>query len=72
MLCILEGQQFYAKLSKCDFGLTEILYLWHIIGTDGVRVHEEKIRAILDWLEPKNVNDLRGFVGIYSYYRKFV
>ena len=72
VLCILEEQQFYAKLSKCEFGLTEMLYLGHIIGVDGVRVHEEKIRAIRDWPELKNVTELRGFVGICTYYRKFV
>ena len=72
VLRILQEQQFYAKLSKCEFGLTEMLYLGHIIGVDGVRVHEEKIRAIKDWLEPRNVTKLRGFIGIYTYYRKFV
>eukprot|EP00253_Pinus_taeda_P024182 PITA_24182 len=49
-----------------------MLYLGHIIGVDGVRVHEEKIRAIRDWLEPRNVTELRGFIGICTYYRKFV
>ena len=58
MLRILEAQQFYAKLSKCEFGLTEMLYLGHIIGVDGVRVHEEKIRAIIEWPEPRNVTEL--------------
>ena len=72
MLRILEEQQFYAKLSKCEFGLTEMLYLGHIIGVDGVRVHEEKIRAIRDWPEPRNVTELRGFIGIFTYYRKFI
>ena len=49
-----------------------MFYLGHIIGVDGVRVHEEKICAIRDWPEPKNVTELRGFVGICTYYRKFV
>ena len=49
-----------------------MIYLGHIIGVDGVRVHEEKIRAIRDWPEPKNVTEIWGFVGIYTYYRKFV
>eukprot|EP00253_Pinus_taeda_P005685 PITA_05685 len=68
----MEEQQFYAKLSKCEFALTEMLYLGHIIGVDGVRVHEEKIRAIREWLEPRNVTELRGFIGICTYYRTFV
>jgi len=71
VLRILE-QQFYAKLSKCEFGLTEMLYLGHIIGVDGVRVHEEKIRAIRDWPKLRNMTELRGFIGICTYYRKFV
>ena len=49
-----------------------MLYLGHIIGTDGVRVHEENIRSIQDWPEPKNFTELREFVGICTYYRKFV
>lgn len=49
ILRILEEQQFYVKLSKCKFGLIEMLYLGHIIGGDGVKVDEEKIRAIRDW-----------------------
>eukprot|EP00253_Pinus_taeda_P004399 PITA_04399 len=72
VLCILEEQQFYAKLSKCEFGLMEMLYLGHIIGVDGVRVHKEKIKAIRDWPKPRNVTELRGFIGICTYYRKFV
>ena len=43
ILHILKEQKFYAKLSKCEFGLTEMLYLAHIIGLDGVRVHVEMI-----------------------------
>jgi len=72
VLCILEEQHFYVKFSKCEFGLTEMLYLGHINAVDGVRVHEDKIKAIRDWPEPKNVTKLRWFVGICTYYRKFV
>jgi len=71
MLCILYEQQFYAKLYKCEFRLTEMLYLGHIIGVYRVRVHREKIRAIKDWSEPRKVSKLRGFIGICTYYRKF-
>ena len=49
-----------------------MLYLGHIIGVDGVRVHEEKIRAIREWPEPRNVTELQGFIGICTYYQKFV
>jgi len=49
-----------------------MLYLGHVIGEDGVHVHQEKIRAIWDWTVPQNVTELRVFVGIYTYYVKFV
>eukprot|EP00253_Pinus_taeda_P028756 PITA_28756 len=72
VLRILQEQQFYAKLFKCEFGLMEMLYLGHIIVVDGVRVHEENIRAIREWSEPRNVTELWGFIGICTYYWKFV
>ena len=68
ILCILEEQKFYAKLSKCEFWLTKIIYLGQVIGVDGVRFHEEKIHDIQDFPELKNVTELWGFVGICTYY----
>ena len=67
-----HDQYLFAKLSKCEFGLTEILYLGHIIGQYGVKVDMEKIKAIIEWPRPKNITELRGFIGICTYYRKFV
>ncbi|XP_059073577.1 uncharacterized mitochondrial protein AtMg00860-like [Cryptomeria japonica] len=52
--------------------MTKILYLGHIIGADGVKVHQEKIQAILDWPPPTNISELRGFLGLCSYYKRFV
>jgi len=72
VLGILEDQQLYTKGSKCEFGMTEMLYLGHIIGENGVQVHQEKIRAILEWPTPRNVTELRSFLGLCTYYRKFV
>ncbi|XP_059077931.1 uncharacterized mitochondrial protein AtMg00860-like [Cryptomeria japonica] len=68
----MEVQSLYAKASKCEFGMTEILYLGHIIGVDGVKVHQEKIQAILEWPPLKSIYELRGFLGLCSYYRRFV
>ena len=42
----MESQPLFAKLSKCEFGLREVLYLGHVISADRVKVHEEKIQAI--------------------------
>ena len=72
VLDIMKTQSLYAKESKCEFGMRELLYLGHIISGQGVQVHQEKIRAIVDWPTPKNLTELRGFFGLCSYYRRFV
>jgi hypothetical protein len=72
ILTIMEDQSLYAKESKCEFGMTEVLYLGHIIGVKGVQVHQEKIQAIMEWPTPKTLTELRGFLGICTYYKKFV
>jgi hypothetical protein len=64
VLSIMEAQSLYAKESKCEFGMKELLYLGHIISAKGVQVHQEKIRAILDWPTLKNVTELRSFFGL--------
>ena len=64
VLSIMEEQSLFAKQSKCEFGMTEILYLGHVVSKYGVQVHQEKIQAILDWPPPKSLTDLRGFSGL--------
>jgi hypothetical protein len=68
----MEEQSLYAKESKCEFGMTEVLYLGHIIEAKGVQVHQEKIKVIVEWPTPKILTELRGFLGMCTYYRKFV
>jgi hypothetical protein len=71
VLSMMEAQSLYAKESKCEFGMTKLLYLGHIISAQGVQVHQEKIRAILDWPTPRNVTELRSFFELCNYYRRF-
>ena len=52
VLSIMQAQLLYARESKCEFGMRELLYLGNIISEQGVQVHQEKIRAILDWPTP--------------------
>ena len=71
ILSIMEKQSLYAKESKCDIGMTKVLYLGHIIGEKGVQVQKEKIQAIIDYPTPKALTKIKGFLGICSYYKRF-
>ena len=72
VLEVLRKEKLYAKESKCEFFKTEVEFLGHIVGRDGVRMMEDKVKAVADWPEPKNVRDVRAFLGTTGYYRKFV
>lgn len=71
VLTILEDNQFVIKPSKCFFGVKEVEYLGHFISHKGVRVDPKKIAAVQKWPIPSNVSELRGFLGLAGYYRKF-
>ena len=72
VLGILQSESLYAKESKCDFGMIELLYLGHIISAEGVRMDPEKVRAIMDWPTLENLTQLRGFLGLCGFYCRFV
>jgi ribonuclease HI len=62
----------YAKLSKCEFWISEVLFLGHIINRDGLAIDPKKVAAILDWKEPKDVRGIKSFIGMAGYYRRFI
>ena len=64
--------QFFVKESKCAFRQQELEYLGHIITNHGVKVDDSKIAAMVAWPRPTNILELRGFLGLTRYYRKFV
>ena len=62
----LTEHQFYAKFSKCEFWLDEVLYLGHIISAKGIAINPEKVSTIVNWEPPQNVKQLRSFLGLAS------
>ncbi|XP_075079938.1 putative mitochondrial protein AtMg00860 [Nicotiana tabacum] len=72
MLEILRQEQLFAKLSKCSFGQDKVEYLGHIISGSVVASDFSKIEAMTNWPRPKSVKELRGFLGLIGYYRRFV
>ncbi|KAA3487255.1 DNA/RNA polymerases superfamily protein [Gossypium australe] len=72
VLQTLREKQLYAKFSKCEFWLREVGFLGHIVSVEGIRVDPNKILAIINWKPPKNVSEVRSFLGLAGYYRRFV
>ena len=68
----LREHQLYAKFSKCDFFKDKIQYLGHVVTEERISVDPEKIKEIEEWLVPKEVTDIRSFMGITHYYRRFI
>lgn len=72
VLITLTDNQLYAKFSNCSFGLLQIEYLGHLVSAEGVHMDKLKVESILQWVEPKNIKQLRGFLGLSGYYRRFI
>ena len=72
ILQLLREHQLFGKLSKCDFWLSEVKFLGHVISKAGVTVDPEKIEAVMNWQRPRNVFEIRSFLGLAGYYRRFV
>ena len=72
VLQLLRDHQLYAKFSKCEFWLTEVGFLGHVVSTSSVLVDPRKVEAVMSWERPKSVFKIRSFLGLARYYRRFI
>ena len=72
VLQLLEEKQCYEKPSNCSFVVQEVEYLGHIVSHEGVKVDPNKIKDTREWKIPKTLKKLRVFLGLTTYYHKFV
>jgi hypothetical protein len=71
-LHLLAQHQLFLKQSKCAFGASDVEYLGHLVGKDGIRVDPKNIESMKYWPHPKTLKILHGYLGLIGYYRKFV
>ena len=72
VLGVLREKQLYAKLSKCEFWMDEVQFLDHVISAQGIVVDPTKVDAVVEWESPKSATEIRSFVGLAGYYRRFI
>ena len=69
---ILRKEKLYAKFSKCEFWLREVQFLGHVVSHEGIKVDPAKIEAVTKWEKPRTPTEVRSFLGLAGYYRRFV
>jgi hypothetical protein len=68
----LRDHKLYAKFSKCEFWLQSVNFLGHTISHDGISVDPSKVQEVMDWKPPKSEHQIRNFLGLAGYYRRFI
>ena len=72
VLHLLRDHQLYAKFSKCEFWLTKVRFLGHVVSASSVSMDPEKVEVVMSWERPKSVFEIRSFLGLAGYYRRFI
>jgi hypothetical protein len=68
----LQDHQLYVRFSKCEFWISEVSFSGHVISPEGIDVDPSKVREVLDWKPPTSVTQVRSFLGLAGYYRRFI
>jgi predicted metallopeptidase len=68
----LRDHKLYAMFFKCEFWFKSVKFLGHTISHDGISVHPSKVQEVMDWKPPKSVHQIRSFLGLAGYYRRFI
>ncbi|GKE05448.1 hypothetical protein Tco_1397466 [Tanacetum coccineum] len=69
---LLKKEELYAKFSKCEFWIPKVQFLGHVIDSEGIHVDPAKIESIKYWTSPKSPTEIRQFLGLAGYYRRFI
>nr|GFB94919.1 putative reverse transcriptase domain-containing protein [Tanacetum cinerariifolium] len=69
---LLKKEKLYAKFSKCEFWIPKVQFLGHVIDNQGIHVDPAKIESVKDWASPKSPTEIRQFLGLAGYYRRFI
>ncbi|KAL9992436.1 putative nucleotidyltransferase, Ribonuclease H [Helianthus debilis subsp. tardiflorus] len=72
LLSLLRKEKLYAKFSKCEFWLEQVQFLGHLVNHEGIHVDPAKIEAITKWKTPESPTEVRSFLGLAGYYRRFI
>ncbi|GJX09663.1 reverse transcriptase domain-containing protein [Tanacetum coccineum] len=72
ILDLLKKEKLYAKFSKCEFWLQEVQFLGHVVNRDGIHVDPSKIESVKNWKTPESPTEIRSFLGLAGYYRRFI
>ncbi|GJY49602.1 putative reverse transcriptase domain-containing protein [Tanacetum coccineum] len=72
ILDLLKKEKLYAKFSKCEFWLQEVQFLGHVVNRDGIHVDPSKVESVKNWMTPESPTEIRSFLGLAGYYRRFI